>query len=92
MILYFPGDGWLLASLGAVVSNGKIPGKIRIESAPDLEKKGFDILSFKLWVFGQWKYIYVDDRLPTINNELIFASSTQRNVFWVALVEKAFAK
>ena len=37
--------------------------------------------------------VFVDDRLPTINGQLIYGGNkSQPNEFWVPLVEKAYAK
>ena len=53
---------------------------------------------FRLWDFGKWRKVAVDDRLPTVKNqngvnELIFArNSNQPNEFWIPLLEKAFVK
>ena len=53
----------------------------------------------KLWYFGRWVDIYVDDYLPVradprvpLKYSLIGARSPDPNVLWVALVEKALAK
>ena len=55
---------------------------------------------YRIFVFSffknySWKYVIIDDRLPCYESHeptLVFAHSRDRSEFWVALVEKAYAK
>ena len=46
----------------------------------------------RFWQYTRWVDVVIDDRLPANGNELINLHSTQRNEFWLPLLEKAYAK
>lgn len=48
---------------------------------------------FRLWRFGRWQEVIVDDYLPLLDNEFAYCGPVgERKEFWAALLEKAFAK
>ena len=57
-------------------------------SGPDY--KG--VVCFNFWRFGRWQPVYVDDRLPCVDGQLIYGHSEEPREFWVPLIEKAYAK
>ncbi|MBN3303416.1 CAN5 protein, partial [Amia calva] len=91
------GNCWFVAACSCLALKPDLWQKV----IPDWKEQEWDpkhpeyysgIFHFQFWIFGEWIDIVVDDRLPTINGNLIYCHSKQRNEFWSALLEKAYAK
>ncbi|KAF7666318.1 hypothetical protein LDENG_00110040 [Lucifuga dentata] len=91
------GNCWFVAACSCLALKPHLWKKV----IPDWKEQEWDhkhpedyagIFHFQFWVFGQWMDVVVDDRLPTINGELIYCHSKLNNEFWSALLEKAYAK
>uniref|UniRef100_A0A8C3W9Y4 Calpain 14 n=1 Tax=Catagonus wagneri TaxID=51154 RepID=A0A8C3W9Y4_9CETA len=86
------GDCWFLAALQALTLHQDILSHV-VPLNQSFTEKYAGIFRFWFWHFGKWIPVVVDDRLPVNEaGQLIFVSSTYKNVFWGALLEKAYAK
>lgn len=47
---------------------------------------------FRFWQWGRWIEVKVDDRLPTRGDRPAHMHCAQPDVYWAALLEKAYAK
>ncbi|XP_044801326.1 calpain-10 isoform X2 [Bubalus bubalis] len=46
----------------------------------------------RVWQFGRWVEVTVDDRLPCLAGRLCFSRCQREDVFWLPLLEKVYAK
>uniref|UniRef100_A0A3B3ZEA6 Calpain catalytic domain-containing protein n=1 Tax=Periophthalmus magnuspinnatus TaxID=409849 RepID=A0A3B3ZEA6_9GOBI len=77
------GNCWFVAACSSLASRESLWQK------PDSYA---GIFHFRFWRFGEWVDVVIDDRLPTVDNQLVYCHSNDNNEFWSALVEKAYAK
>ncbi|XP_060538733.1 calpain-5 [Pantherophis guttatus] len=91
------GNCWFVAACSALASREALWQKV----IPDWKEQEWSsekpqnyagIFHFQFWRFGRWIDVVIDDRLPTLHNQLIYCHSNSKNELWCALVEKAYAK
>ncbi|KAM3865949.1 calpain-10 [Diretmus argenteus] len=87
------GDCWFLCACTILLKNKHLMDKVLPPHQPqwgDCRYRGS--FQLRLWQQGHWTEVTIDDRLPCINSTLCFSCCLTPTAFWVALLEKAYAK
>ncbi|XP_062614294.1 calpain-9-like [Saccostrea cucullata] len=85
------GNCWLVAAFSCLTLAPNLVKRC-IPENQGFTKKYAGVFHFRFWRYGEWIDVVIDDRLPTINGELIYLRSSDKQEFWPALFEKAYAK
>ncbi|XP_076001169.1 calpain-10 isoform X2 [Genypterus blacodes] len=87
------GDCWFLCACTVLLKNKHLLNKVLPPDQPqwgDSRYRGSFLFHF--WQQGHWTEVTIDDRLPCVNSALCFSRCHSPTAFWVALLEKAYAK
>lgn len=87
------GDCWFLCACTFLLKNKHLLNKVLPPDQPQWgDSKYRGSFRFCFWQLGHWTEVTIDDRLPCINSTLCFSRCPSPTAFWVALLEKAYAK
>ncbi|XP_045338330.1 calpain-10 isoform X4 [Leopardus geoffroyi] len=87
------GDCWLLCACAALQKSRRLLDQVIPPGQPSwLDPTYRGSFTCRVWRFGRWVEVTIDDRLPCLAGRLCFSRCQREDVFWLPLLEKVYAK
>ncbi|XP_054975933.1 calpain-10 isoform X4 [Sorex araneus] len=87
------GDCWFLCACAALSRSRRLLHQVFPAGQPCWREPAYrGAFTCRVWRFGQWVEVTVDDRLPCLAGRLCFSRCHKEDVFWLPLLEKVYAK
>ena len=85
------GDPWLLSAVSSLTLTPRFLDRV-VPPDQSFEHGYCGVFRFLFWRFGSWEEVVVDDLIPTHGGKPVFTHSRDKDEWWAALMEKAYAK
>nr|XP_021148729.1 calpain-10 isoform X2 [Columba livia] len=87
------GDCWFLCACVALQKSKYLLNKVIPPGQPSWADDSYrGCFTCRVWQFGRWVDVTIDDRLPCLGGKLCFSQCQTEDLFWLPLLEKAYAK
>ncbi|XP_019474632.1 calpain-10 isoform X2 [Meleagris gallopavo] len=87
------GDCWFLCACVALQKSKYLLNKVFPPGQPSWADELYQgRFTCHVWQFGHWVEVTIDDRLPCLGGKLCFSQCQTEDLFWLPLLEKAYAK
>lgn len=87
------GDCWFLCACAALQKSRHLLDQVIPPGQPSWRDETYrGSFACRVWQFGRWVEVTVDDRLPCLAGRLCFSRCQSEDLFWLPLLEKAYAK
>nr|XP_040124093.1 calpain-10 isoform X2 [Ictidomys tridecemlineatus] len=87
------GDCWFLCACAALQKSRHLLDQVFPPGQPSWSDQTYcGLFTCRIWQFGRWEEVTIDDRLPCLAGRLCFSRCQREDVFWLPLLEKVYAK